>query len=94
MDWCNTTVRSTRLNVFVCPTDPMNDPSNNFFQPSDIALFTGRESRILSIKPREFRFTTGHAAITERFRVTPTPTTRSVELKTLVLRRRPRAMSA
>ncbi len=39
MDWCNTTVRSTRLNVFVCPTDPFNDPSNNFFQPSDIALF-------------------------------------------------------
>ena len=42
MDWCNTTVRSTRLNVFVCPTDPMNDPSNNFFQPSDIALFTAQ----------------------------------------------------
>jgi prepilin-type N-terminal cleavage/methylation domain-containing protein/prepilin-type processing-associated H-X9-DG protein len=41
MDWCNTTVRSSRLAVFVCPTDPMNDPSNNFFQPSDIALFTG-----------------------------------------------------
>jgi prepilin-type processing-associated H-X9-DG protein len=39
MDWCNTTVRSTRLQVFVCPTDPMNDPSNNFFQPSDIPLF-------------------------------------------------------
>ena len=35
MDWCNTTVRSTRLNVFVCPTDPNNDPANNFFQPSD-----------------------------------------------------------
>ena len=36
----NTTVRTTRLSVFVCPTDPKNDPSNNFFQPSDIALFT------------------------------------------------------
>ncbi len=42
MDWCNTTVRSTRLNVFVCPTDPFNDPSNNFFQPSDIALFSAQ----------------------------------------------------
>jgi prepilin-type N-terminal cleavage/methylation domain-containing protein/prepilin-type processing-associated H-X9-DG protein len=42
MDWCNTTVRGTRLNVFVCPTDPFNDPSNNFFQPSDIALFAGQ----------------------------------------------------
>ena len=42
MDWCNTTVRSTRLNVFVCPTDPLNDPSNNFFQPSDIALFSAQ----------------------------------------------------
>ena len=38
MDWCNTTVRSTQLNVFICPTDPYNTPSNNFFQPSDIAL--------------------------------------------------------
>jgi prepilin-type N-terminal cleavage/methylation domain-containing protein/prepilin-type processing-associated H-X9-DG protein len=42
MDWCNATVRSTRLNVFVCPTDPKNDPSNNFFQASDIALFTAQ----------------------------------------------------
>jgi prepilin-type N-terminal cleavage/methylation domain-containing protein/prepilin-type processing-associated H-X9-DG protein len=42
MDWCNTTVRSTRLNVFVCPTDAFNDPANNFFQPSDIALFTAQ----------------------------------------------------
>jgi prepilin-type N-terminal cleavage/methylation domain-containing protein/prepilin-type processing-associated H-X9-DG protein len=40
MDWCNTTVRSTRLNVFVCPTDPNNSTQNNFFQPSDIALFS------------------------------------------------------
>ena len=39
MDWCNTTVRSTRLAAFVCPTDPKNDPANNFFQPSDIPLF-------------------------------------------------------
>jgi prepilin-type N-terminal cleavage/methylation domain-containing protein/prepilin-type processing-associated H-X9-DG protein len=42
MDWCNTTVRSTRLTVFVCPTDPKNDPSNNFFQPSDMALFSAQ----------------------------------------------------
>ena len=48
MDWCNTTVRSTRLNVFVCPTDPMNDPSNNFFQPSDIALFTAAGGHVSS----------------------------------------------
>jgi prepilin-type N-terminal cleavage/methylation domain-containing protein/prepilin-type processing-associated H-X9-DG protein len=42
MDWANTTVRSTLLTVFVCPTDPFNTPSNNFFQPSDIALFSGQ----------------------------------------------------
>jgi prepilin-type N-terminal cleavage/methylation domain-containing protein/prepilin-type processing-associated H-X9-DG protein len=42
MDWCNTTVRTSRLNVFVCPTDAFNDPANNFFQPSDIALFTAQ----------------------------------------------------
>ncbi len=42
MDWCNTTVRTARMNVFICPTDPKNDPSNNFFQPSDIALFSAQ----------------------------------------------------
>ena len=42
MDWCNTTVRSTRLNAFVCPTDAFNNTSNNFFQTSDIALFTAQ----------------------------------------------------
>ena len=42
MDWANTTVRSTLLTVFVCPTDPFNTPSNNFFQPSDIALLSGQ----------------------------------------------------
>jgi prepilin-type N-terminal cleavage/methylation domain-containing protein/prepilin-type processing-associated H-X9-DG protein len=42
MDWCNTTVRSTRLNVFVCPTDAFNSTQNNFFQPSDIALFAAQ----------------------------------------------------
>jgi prepilin-type N-terminal cleavage/methylation domain-containing protein/prepilin-type processing-associated H-X9-DG protein len=36
MDWCNSTLRSTRLSVFVCPTDSQNTPSNNYFSdPSD-----------------------------------------------------------
>ena len=35
MDWANSTLRSTRLNVFVCPTDPNNTPANNFFSASD-----------------------------------------------------------
>ncbi len=39
MDWANTTVRSTRLNVFVCPTDAYNNPGNNFYQVSDVSLF-------------------------------------------------------
>jgi prepilin-type N-terminal cleavage/methylation domain-containing protein/prepilin-type processing-associated H-X9-DG protein len=39
MDWANTTVRSTRLNVFVCPTDPNNNTSNNFFSTSDATNF-------------------------------------------------------
>ncbi len=34
MDWANTTVRSTRLNVFVCPSDAYNDTSNNFLSSS------------------------------------------------------------
>jgi prepilin-type N-terminal cleavage/methylation domain-containing protein/prepilin-type processing-associated H-X9-DG protein len=40
MDWANTTVRSSRLNVFVCPTDAYNRPDNNFYQPGDISLFS------------------------------------------------------
>src|SRR5262249_5373728 len=37
VDWCNQTLRSTRLNVFVCPSDPYNTNSNNFFNnPSDL----------------------------------------------------------
>jgi len=40
MDWANTTVRSTRLNVFVCPTDPNNNPSNNFFSAGDATNYS------------------------------------------------------
>jgi prepilin-type processing-associated H-X9-DG protein len=35
MDWCNTTVRSSRLAVFICPTDPNNGPDAFFYTPSD-----------------------------------------------------------
>jgi prepilin-type N-terminal cleavage/methylation domain-containing protein/prepilin-type processing-associated H-X9-DG protein len=42
MDWCNTTVRSSVLTVFLCPTDAFNGTQNNFFQPSDIALLSGQ----------------------------------------------------
>ena len=34
MDWANSTLRSTRLNVFVCPSDGYNDTSNNFLSSS------------------------------------------------------------
>ena len=34
MDWANSTLRSTRVNVFVCPSDAYNDPSNNFLSSS------------------------------------------------------------
>jgi prepilin-type processing-associated H-X9-DG protein len=35
MDWCNTTVRSSRLAVLICPTDPNNGPDAFFYTPSD-----------------------------------------------------------
>ena len=35
MDWANSTLRSTRLNVFVCPTDANNQAGNFFFTGSD-----------------------------------------------------------
>lgn len=40
MDWANSTLRSTRLNVFVCPTDSKNDTSNNFFSTSDASAYS------------------------------------------------------
>jgi prepilin-type N-terminal cleavage/methylation domain-containing protein/prepilin-type processing-associated H-X9-DG protein len=39
MDWANTTLRSTRINVFVCPTDPNNNTNNNFYSTSDFANY-------------------------------------------------------
>jgi prepilin-type N-terminal cleavage/methylation domain-containing protein/prepilin-type processing-associated H-X9-DG protein len=39
MDWANSTLRSTRLAVFVCPTDSNNRPDSFFYTPSDFASF-------------------------------------------------------
>jgi prepilin-type processing-associated H-X9-DG protein len=39
LDWANTTLRTTRLAVFVCPDDPYNTPSNMFYQAGDFANF-------------------------------------------------------
>jgi prepilin-type N-terminal cleavage/methylation domain-containing protein/prepilin-type processing-associated H-X9-DG protein len=39
MDWANQTLRSTRLNVFVCPTDSNNNTGNFFYTPGDFANF-------------------------------------------------------
>ena len=39
MDWACATVRSSRLSVFVCPSDPNNTPSNNFFSASDATAY-------------------------------------------------------
>ena len=41
MDWANSTLRGTRLNVFVCPSDSYNDPSNPFLTASDSSTYTG-----------------------------------------------------
>jgi prepilin-type N-terminal cleavage/methylation domain-containing protein/prepilin-type processing-associated H-X9-DG protein len=39
MDWANTTLRTTWLNVFTCPSDPNNKTSNPFYTSSDLASF-------------------------------------------------------
>src|SRR5579864_1851286 len=39
MDWCNATLRTTRLNVFVCPSDSYNDPTNSFLTPNDLTTY-------------------------------------------------------
>lgn len=35
MDWANTTLRGTRLSVFVCPTDAYNGANKFFYTPDD-----------------------------------------------------------
>ena len=94
MDWCNTTVRSTRLNAFVCPTDPKNIRKTISSSPVISRYSRRRASRILRTWRGEFRSPTGHAAIMERFKVIPTPTTRSMESTILVPNRWLRAMWA
>jgi prepilin-type N-terminal cleavage/methylation domain-containing protein/prepilin-type processing-associated H-X9-DG protein len=39
MDWANSTLRSTRLNVFVCPTDANNQPGSFFYTSSDLSTY-------------------------------------------------------
>jgi len=39
LDWANSTLRSTSLKAFVCPSDPNNTPSNNFYQASDFTAY-------------------------------------------------------
>jgi prepilin-type processing-associated H-X9-DG protein len=39
MDWCNTTVRTAKLAVFVCPTDSYNGPDKVFFTDADAASY-------------------------------------------------------
>jgi len=39
MDWANSTLRATRLSVFVCPSDSYNDPGNPFLTASDDATY-------------------------------------------------------
>ena len=35
MDWANTTLRSTRINAFVCPSDSNNNPAAFFYTKDD-----------------------------------------------------------
>jgi prepilin-type N-terminal cleavage/methylation domain-containing protein/prepilin-type processing-associated H-X9-DG protein len=39
MDWANVTLRTTRLSVFVCPTDANNQPGSFFYTSSDLSNF-------------------------------------------------------
>jgi prepilin-type N-terminal cleavage/methylation domain-containing protein/prepilin-type processing-associated H-X9-DG protein len=41
MDWANTTLHSTWLNVFLCPTDPNSNTGNPFFTANDLATWPG-----------------------------------------------------
>ncbi|MGZ3301760.1 MAG: DUF1559 family PulG-like putative transporter [Isosphaeraceae bacterium] len=41
MDWANSTLRGTRLSVFVCPSDSYNDAGNPFLTASDSATYAG-----------------------------------------------------
>lgn len=39
MDWACATVRTARINSFLCPTDPKNGPENPFFSTDDAANY-------------------------------------------------------
>jgi prepilin-type N-terminal cleavage/methylation domain-containing protein/prepilin-type processing-associated H-X9-DG protein len=39
MDWANTTLRSTWLNAFTCPSDPNSNRSNAFFTSTDLSSY-------------------------------------------------------
>jgi prepilin-type N-terminal cleavage/methylation domain-containing protein len=41
MDWANSTLRGTRLSVFVCPSDAYNDTGNLWCTASDAANYPG-----------------------------------------------------
>jgi prepilin-type N-terminal cleavage/methylation domain-containing protein len=41
MDWANSTLRGTRLSVFVCPSDAYNDAANLWCTASDAANYPG-----------------------------------------------------
>jgi prepilin-type N-terminal cleavage/methylation domain-containing protein len=41
MDWANSTLRGTRLSVFVCPSDGYNDASNPWCTASDATNYPG-----------------------------------------------------
>ncbi len=46
MDWANSTLHGTTLNVFVCPTDAYNNSGNKFMSGSDVAFgFTPTDPR-------------------------------------------------
>ena len=39
MQWANSTLRSTTLRAFTCPSDPYNNSGNPFFTPADASNF-------------------------------------------------------
>ena len=73
MNWCNSTLRSTWLTVFTCPSDPNNGTGNPFFTTSDFRTTPSTPHGRLTGIP----LTTGRGAITGRSRARPTWTTRS-----------------
>ena len=93
MDWANSTLRATRLSVFVCPSDAYNDSSNNFLSSSADATDANLSSTLPNDPRSGVLLLNWGGGTTAQSRAAPTATTRSTATRARATRptREPRS---